>query len=249
MRYLSALSTPTIVGEIERSIGIGRLRAIGAGEQLNALGGETFAGIIADHAAQLPLLRHGLPVILLVPLNREGMRQFRILAEDGIDVRLCTDSSRLLSETALRSLTASRAPSPAASIVSNFRGRYSGLGADIVATCANMANARRSMDEIARICNTTPSGVRGALRDAGLVSISGVIARMRCLHAMWAWESGRPNFWSSAGFRTLAELSSHLSQHTGAPLGRWRASGGFSALLASVAAGLSAREEARVRAG
>src|SRR5688500_18782884 len=103
MRYLSALSTPTIVGQIERSIGSGRLRPISAGESVEGMGGEKFAGIIADHAAQLPLLRHGLPVVLLAPLNREGMRQFRILAEDEIDVRLWTDASGMLSEPTLRS--------------------------------------------------------------------------------------------------------------------------------------------------
>ena len=239
MRYLSALSTPTIVGEIERSIGIGRLRGIGAGDQLHALGGEKFAGIIADHAAQLPLLRHGLPVVLVVPLNREGMRQFRILAEDGIDVRLWSEPGAMLSDTTLRSLSAPRAPSPAGVIVSHFRGRFSGLAADVLTACATVANARRSMDDIGRICGSTATSVRNSLRDAGLISISGVIARMRCLHAMWALEGGRANFWSSAGFRTLAELSSHLTQHTGAPLGRWRTPGGFAALLSSVSTTLS----------
>ena len=243
MRYLSALSTPTIVGRIEGSIGLGRLRALNAGDDLHAMGGERFAGIIADHAAQLPLLRHGLPVILLVPLNREGMRQFRILAEDGIDVRLWSVASGTLSDTTLRSLSAPRAPTPAAEIVGNFRGRYGGLAADVLTAAANLATTRRSMDEIARVCDASTAGVRNALRDEGLVSISGLVARMRCLHALWAWESGRPNFWSSAGFRTLAELSAHLSQHMGAPLGRWKAPGGFSAMLQSVAAGLSAGEE------
>ena len=249
MRYLSALSTPTIVGKIERSIGPGRLRALVSGEDLGAMGGEKFAGIIADHAAQLPLLRHGLPVVLLAALNREGMRQFRILAEDGIDVRLWTDETSTLSDTTLRSLSAPRAPSPAAAIVSHCRGQYSGLAADIVTASANLSNARRSMDEVARVCDASAAGVRNALRDAGLISISGLVARMRCLHALWAWESGRPNFWSSAGFRTLAELSAHLSQHTGAPLGRWKAPGGFSAMLQSVAAGLSSHETETAQAG
>ena len=249
MRYLSALSTPTIVGQIERSIGTGRLRALKVGEQLNAMGGEKFAGIIADHAAQLPLLCHDLPVVLLVPLNREGMRQFRILAEAGIDVRLWTDTTSTLSDTTLRSLSSPRAPSPAAAVVTHLRGQYGGLAADIVTACANLSNGRRSMDEIARVCDTSAAGVRNALRDEGLISISGLVARMRCLHALWACESGRPNFWSSAGFRTLAELSAHLSQHTGAPLGRWKAPGGFSALLQSIAAGLSAHEEESIRAG
>ena len=249
MRYLSALSTPTIVGQIERSIGIGRLRALSAGEQLHAMGGEKFAGIIADHAAQLPLLCHDLPVVLLAPLNREGMRQFRILAEAGIDVRLWTDATSTLSETTLRSLSSSRAPSPAAVIVNQLRGRFTGLAADIVTACANLSNGRRSMDEMARVCDVSAAGVRHALRDGGLVSISGLVARMRCLHALWAWESGRSNFWSSAGFRTLAELSSHLSQHTGAPLGRWKTPGGFPALLQSILASLTSHEEETVRAG
>src|SRR3954468_20441873 len=113
MRYLSALSTPSILGEIESSVGAGRVRTLTAGDELHAMGGERFAGVIADHAAQLPLLRHGLPVVLLVPLNREGMRQFRILAEDGIDVRLWSDSSGMLSDTTLRCLSAARAPTPA----------------------------------------------------------------------------------------------------------------------------------------
>jgi hypothetical protein len=69
---------------------------------------------------------------------------------------------------------------------------------------------------------------------------------MRALHALWGWEIGRQNFWSAAGFRTLAELSAHLSQHTGAPLGRWRTPVGFSAMLQSVSVGLyeGSREEA-----
>ena len=249
MRYLSALSTPTVVGQIERSIGQGCLRPLRAGEDLAAMGGERFAGIIADHAAQLPLLRHGLPVVLLAPVNRQGLRQFRILAEDGIDVRLWTEAGGALSDMSLRALAAPRSPSPAAVIVGHFRGAHGGLAADILTACAILSNARRSMDEIARICDTSPAGVRAALRDDGLVSISGLVARMRCLHALWAWETGRPNFWSAAGFRTLAELSAHLSQHTGAPLGRWKAPGGFSALLQSVAASLSSREEETAQAG
>jgi hypothetical protein len=248
MRYLSALSTPTIVGTIERSIGTGRLRPLNAGDELHAMGGERFAGIIADHAAQLPLLRHGMPVVLLVPPNREGMRQFRILAEDGIDVRLWGDAGTL-SDTTLRSLSAPRAPTPAAPIVAYFRGRHCGLAADVLTACANLASARRSMDEIARVCEASTASVRSALRDEGLISISGLVARMRCLHALWAWETGRPNFWSSAGFRTLAELSAHLSQHAGAPLGRWKTPGGFQAMLQSVAASLSSREEETAQAG
>jgi hypothetical protein len=242
MRYLSALSTPTIGAHIERSIGAGRLRALRAGEDLGSMGGERFAGIIADHAAQLPLLRHGLPVILLVPLNREGMRQFRIIAEYGIDVRLWGAEQATMSDTTLHALTAPRAPTPGAPVVAHLRGRFSGLAADVVTACAILSTSRRSMDEIARTCNTSPSGVRSALREASLTSVSSVVARMRCLHALWAWESGRQNFWSLAGFRTLAELSAHLSQHTGAPLGRWKGPGGFGALLQSVAASLTELE-------
>jgi hypothetical protein len=249
MRYLSAISTTTIVGQIERSIGPGRLRHLGMGDDMASLGGEKFAGIIADHAAQLPLLRQGLPVVLLVPLNREGMRQFRILAEDGIDVRLWADATSTLSDTTLRSLSAPRALSPGAAIVSHFRGRHGGLAADVITACANLSNGRRSMDEIARICDSSAPGIRTALREEGLVAISGLVARMRCLHALWAWETGRPNFWSSAGFRTLAELSAHLTQHTGAPLGRWKVSGGFSMLLQSVSANLTSREEETAQAG
>jgi hypothetical protein len=249
MRYLSALSTPTIVGQIERSIGPGRLRELRPGEQLHAMGGEKFGGIIADHAAQLPLLCHDLPVVLLVPLNREGMRQFRILAEAGIDVRLWTNSTSTLSETTLRSLSAPRAPSPAAAIVTQLRGRYRGLAADVVTACANLSNGRRSMDEIARVCDASAPGVRNALRDEGVVPVSALVARMRCLHALWVWDTGRPNFWSAAGFRTLAELSAHMSQHTGAPLGRWKTPGGFAAMLQSVTAGLSSRVEETIRAG
>ena len=245
MRYLSAVSTPTIVGRIEGVIGAGRLRPLNARDRLDDMGGERFAGIIADHAAQLPLLRHGLPVILLVPLNREGLRQFRIVAEDGIDVRLWPNDESTLSEMTLQALSSPRAPSPAARIVEHLRGRYSDLAADVLTACAILATGRRSMDEIARVCGSSSSAVRGALRDAGLVSISGLIARMRSLHALWAWETGRQNFWSHAGFRTLAELSAHLSQHTGAPLGRWKSQEGFSALLQSIGASLSdQREEA-----
>ena len=176
------------------------------------------------------------------------MRQFRILAEDGIDVRLWMDGESTLSDTTLRSYSAPRSPSPAAVVVSHLRGRYSGLAADVLTASAILANGRRSMDEIARVCDSSASGVRNALREEGLIAISGVIARMRCLHALWSWECGRPNFWSAAGFRTLAELSAHLSQHTGAPLGRWKAPGGFSALLQSVTASL-ATEEMEAAAG
>ena len=140
MRYLSALSTPTIVGQIERSIGHGCLRPLHVGEDLRSMGGERFAGIVADHAAQLPLLRHGLPVVLLAPLNREGMRQFRIVAEDGIDVRLWTEASGALSDMALRALAAPRAPSPAAVIVAHFRGGHGGLADDNLTACANLSN-------------------------------------------------------------------------------------------------------------
>jgi hypothetical protein len=249
MRYLSAISTTTVVGQIERSIGPGRLRPLAMGDDLTSLCGEKFAGVIADHAAQLPLLRQGLPVVLLVPLNREGMRQFRILAEDGIDVRLWADATSTLSDTTLRSLSAPRSPSPGAAIVAHFRGRHGRLAADVLTACANLSNGRRSMDEIARVCDTSASGVRAALRDEGLISISGLVARMRSLHALWAWETGRQNFWSLAGFRTLAELSAHLTQHTGAPLGRWKVPGGFSMLLQSVSANLTTGEEEREMVG
>jgi hypothetical protein len=74
-----------------------------------------------------------------------------------------------------------------------------------------------------------------------VTGVSGVMARMRCLHALWACESGRSNFWSSAGFRTLAEVSEFFSRHTGAPIGRWRVAGGFNALLRELPANL--REE------
>jgi len=249
MRYLSAVTTPTIASRIERGIGHGRLRPLKANDDLRSMGGERFAGIIADHAAQLPLLRLGLPVILLVPLNREGMRQFRIVAEDGIDVRLWADGDDALSEMALQALSGPRSPSPAAAIVDHLRGRYSDLVADVLTACAILATSRRSMDEIARVCGASPSSVRGALRDAGLASISGVIARMRCLHALWAWESGRQNFWSHAGFRTLAELSAHLSQHTGSPLGRWKAQDGFQSLLQSIGSSLSQQDEETAQVG
>jgi hypothetical protein len=234
MRYLSAISTPTVAGQIERSIGQGRIRRLESGENPAELGGERFAGIIVDHAVQRPSLRHGLPVILVVPMHRGGLRQFRILAEDGIDVRLWTDCGATLSDTTLKCLSSAPAPTPAASIVTHFRGRHGGLAADILTAAAIGGSARRSMDYIARVCEASPSAVRHALREEGVISISGVVARMRCLHALWAFESGRPNFWSAGGFRTLAELSAHLSQHSGAPLGRWKAPGGFSALLQSI---------------
>lgn len=248
MRYLSAISTGTFAGQIESCVGSGRVRPLAAGEDPNALGGEKFAAIIADHAAQLPSLRHGLPVILVVSLHREGMRQFRILAEDGIDVRLWSDCGDTLSETTLRCLSSRSAPSPAAAIVEYLRGSQGGLAADVVTAAAVLASGRRSMDEIARVCDTSASGVRNALRDENLISISGILARMRALHALWAWETGRPNFWSASGFRTLAELSAHLSQHTGSPLGRWKAPGGFDALLQSVAQGLHGEADQRAAA-
>lgn len=234
MRYLSAISTPTVAGQIERHIGPGRMRPLHQGEDPSALGGERFAGIIVDHAVQLPSLRLGLPVILVVPLHRGGLRQFRILAEDGIDVRLWTDCGGTFSETTLKCLGGTPAPTPAAPIVAHFRGRHGGLAADILTATALVANSRRSMDDIARVCEASPSAVRSALRDDGLISISGIVARMRCLHALWALEAGRTNFWSSGGFRTLAELSAHLSQHSGSPLGRWKGPGGFAALLQAI---------------
>jgi hypothetical protein len=249
MRYLSALSSPAILDELERATGPRRLRPVKSGETLASMDGERFAGIIADHAAQLPLLRHGLPVVLLVPSNREGLRQFRNLAEEGVDVRLWTQAAGDLSDSTLRSLCAPRPASPATSIVAHLRGRFDGLAADVLTACAYLSNTRRSMDEIARVCGASASEVRTALREAGLVPISGVIAQMRALHAVWAWEAGRTNFWSSGGFRTLADLSAHLSQHTGSPLGRWKTPGGFSALLQSAAINLSNREEEAARAG
>ncbi|HET9423922.1 MAG TPA: hypothetical protein VFO55_01015 [Gemmatimonadaceae bacterium] len=234
MRYLSAISTPTSAGQIEATIGAGLVRPLRPGEDPAALGGERFAAIIADHAVQLPSLRHGLPVILVVSLHRGGLRQFRILAEDGIDVRLWSDCGGTLSETSLKCLAGTRAPTPAAAIVEHFRGRHGGLTADILTAAAILSSSRRSMDDMARVCEASPSGIRNALRDSGLISLSGVVARMRCLHALWALEGNRQNFWSAAGFRTLAELSAHLSQHSGAPLGRWKVQGGFGALLESI---------------
>ena len=90
------------------------------------------------------------------------------------------------------------------------------------------------MDEIVRASAASPATVRCKLREAGLPAISALNAQMRCLHALWAWESGRVNFWSSAGFRTLAEVSEFLSRNTGAPVGRWKTAGGFAALLRQV---------------
>jgi AraC-like DNA-binding protein len=240
MRYLSAISTPTVAAQIERCMGAGRLQPVRPDEDF---GGEKFAAIIADHSAQLPTLRRGLPVILVAPMHREGMRHFRIIAEDGIDVRMWSDCGGTLSETTLKCLSAPRAPTPAAPIIAQLRGRYGGLAADVLTAAAVMSNGRRSMDEIARACDASPSAVRNGLREEGLISISGILARMRCLHAVWSLEGGRQNFWSMAGFRTLAELSAHLSQHSGAPLGRWKVAGGFSALLQTVTDAMRDRDE------
>jgi AraC-like DNA-binding protein len=240
MRYLSAISTPTVAAQIERCMGAGRLQPVRPDEDF---GGEKFAAIIADHSAQLPTLRRGLPVILVAPMHREGMRHFRIIAEDGIDVRMWSDCGGTLSETTLKCLSAPRAPTPAAPIIAHLRGRYGGLAADVLTAAAVMSNGRRSMDEIARACDASPSAVRNGLREEGLISISGILARMRCLHAVWSLEGGRQNFWSMAGFRTLAELSAHLSQHSGAPLGRWKVAGGFSALLQTVTDAMRDRDE------
>lgn len=235
MRYLSAVSTVPAADELGRAIGPGRIRALAPDEDPTSLNGERFAGIIADHAAQLPSLRHALPVVLIAGVNREGLRQFRIIAEDGIDVRWWTDCGKTLSEPTLRCLTRPRAPSPAAVIVEHLRGRYTGLAADVVTASALLANNRRSMDEIARACDSSASVVRTALREARLPPIASMVARMRALHALWGLGGGQANFWTAAGFRTLAEVSAHLSQHIGSPLGRWRGPDGFSALLQTVA--------------
>src|SRR6476661_7521701 len=136
MRYLSAISTPTFAAQVESCIGVGRLRPIHAGEDPNALGGEKFAAIIADHAAQIPLLNKGLPVVLVMPLHSEALRQFRIIAEHGIDVRFWTDCGSKLSETTMRCLSGPRAPSPAAAIVAHMRGRHGGLAADVLTAAA-----------------------------------------------------------------------------------------------------------------
>jgi hypothetical protein len=185
----------------------------------------------------------GLPVVLIGGMNPQRLRQFRRIAEDGIDVRLLTDCGKTLSETTLRCLTRPRAPSPAAVIVAHLRGRYDGLAADIVTATARLANSRRSMDEIAQACDSSPSGVRTALREARLPPISTLIARMRSLHAVWSLGGGQANFWAAAGFRTLAEVSAHLSQHIGSPLGRWRGPDGFPALLHTVANDLEEEDE------
>lgn len=234
MRYLSAFSSGTIAGQIDQCVGHGRIRALATGEDPNALGGERFAAILTDDAARLPLSRHDLPVVLLVSFDRAGLRQFRVLAESAVDVRLWTDCGATLSETTLRCLSSARAPSPAAAIVHHLRGSLGSVAADIISAAAILASGRRSMDEIARVCDSSASGVRNALRDENLITISGILARMRALHALWAWEAGRTNFWTAAGFKGLAELSAHLSQYTGAPLGRWKVPGGFNALLQSV---------------
>lgn len=249
MRYLTAITTVTVAGQIERSIGAGRLRALRPEETPDQLGGERFAAIIADHRASPAAVRFGLPVVLIAPRDRSGLQQFRAMAEAGLDVRMATDCGETLSETTLRCLSGPRAPSPAAAIVAHLRDRYSGLAPDIIAAAAIMSHTRRSMEEVARVCDTSASGIRSALRENQLIAISGLLAQMRCLHALWAWQSDRPNFWSAAGFRTLAELSAHLSQHTGAPLGRWKVPGGFAALLQSVANDLNASDVRESAAG
>jgi hypothetical protein len=243
MRYLSAVSTVPAAEELERAMGPGRLRPLAPGDDPASFNGERFAGIIADDAAQLPSLRHGLPVVLIAGMHRRGLRHFRDLAEDGIDVRLWTDCGKTLSETTLHCLTRPRAPSPAAVIVGHLRGRYGGLAADIVTATALLGNGRRSMDEIARACESSPSGVRIALREARLPSITAVVARMRALHAVWSLGGAQPNFWAAAGFRTLAEVSAHLSHHIGSPLGGWRGPDGFSTLLHTVTNDLEEGEE------
>jgi hypothetical protein len=248
MRYLSAISTPTVAGQIEQAMGAGRLRPLAAHEDPAGLGGEKFAAIIADHSAQLPTLRHGLPVILVASLHREGMRHFRILAESGIDVRLWSDCGGAMSDATLKSLSAQRPPTPDALIVAHLRGRHGDLAADVLTAAAVLSSSRRSMEEVARVCDATAASVRNALRDDGLLPISGILARMRCLHAVWSLEGGRQNFWSTAGFRTLAELSAHLSQHSGAPLGRWRLAGGFAALLEAVTEAMHDREPGEMEA-
>jgi hypothetical protein len=244
MRYLSAVSSLSAANALERSVGPNRIRPLAPGEDPASLAGERFAGIIANHATQLPSLRHGLPVVLIVPLNREGLRQFRIVAEAGVDVRLWPGEDKPLTEGVLHELTRPRAPTPAAVIVGHLRGRYSGLAADVVTATAVMGNCRRSMEEVARACQTSASGVRSALRDARLLSVTAMLARMRALHALWGLESGQGNFWSAAGFKTLAELSAHLSQHTGAPLGRWRGPDAFFAMLETVAGALEEADTA-----
>jgi hypothetical protein len=248
MRYLTALTTSSAASQVERGIGSGRLRALRPDETPDHLGGERFAAIIADGGARVASVRYGVPVILVAPMHRAGLQQFRAIAEAGVDVRMATDCGATLSETTLRCVSAPRAPSPAAAIVHFLRDRYTGMAPDVITAAAILGNARRSMEEIARVCDSSPAGIRQALRENQLVAISGLLARMRCLHALWAWQSDRPNFWSAAGFRTLAELSAHLSQHTGAPLGRWKVPGGFSALLQSVGNDLAASDLREVAA-
>lgn len=245
MRYLTTVGTGSTRRQIERCVGAGRLRELRPNEPADALGAERFVAVIADRFTPLVAADRGIPVLLATQVDRPGLQQFRAFAEAGMDVRVCPMGQEF-SEPTMRRVGAARAPTPAAVIVRETRGMFSGLVVDIVTVAAILGNERRCMNEIARACETTPAGIRNALRDHGLPTISGLIARMRCLHALWALESGRTTFWSAAGFRTLAEVSEFLSRHAGAPLGRWKVPGGFASLMRQVRDGLDAQRRALV---
>jgi hypothetical protein len=240
MRFLTVIASPSIAGQVERCLGSGRIRPLGPDESPDILGVERFAAVIVDQRAPIETLRRNLPVVLVTVAGRPGLVQFRSLAEAGIDVRYFM-ADREISEPTLHALSAQRAPTPAAIIASSMRGQFDGLAADVVTATALLGDSRRSMDEIARSVDSSSTLVRNALREAGAIGVSGLLARMRCLHALWAREGGRTNFWSSAGFRTLAEVSEFFARHTGAPIGRWRVAGGFNALLRELPAAV--REE------
>lgn len=245
MRYLTAITTPSLLGQVEECLGSGRIRPLRDDESAESLGPERFAALIVDRFAPLSHSSSGLPVLLAMRVDRPGMQRFRTMVEAGADVRIWR-FDEVLSEPSIQALGAPRAPTPAAAILAETKGLYDGLVAEIVTAAAILSDERRCMEEIARACEVTPTAVRGALRDHGLVPISGILARMRCLHALWALESGRATFWSAAGFRTLAEVSEFLSRNTGSPLGRWRVPGGFATLVRGIGDSLRIEDDQRV---
>lgn len=230
MRYLSVVSTPALRAEIASVLGESRIRSIRGDEAEAELGGERFAAIIADRSGEISLLDRGLPVLLPMALDRPGVARFGAIAGAGLDVRLWNVSQQN-SEMTVRPLVAPRAPLAAAVTLHALRGCFTGLTTDVFVAAALSADARRTMEDIARILGASPGAIRNSLKENGIDNVAAVVARMRCLQAMWTFEGDQPNYWRSAGFRTHAEASEFLSRNCGAPIGRWRAQGGFAALL------------------
>jgi hypothetical protein len=236
MRYLVAVITPWVLRQVERSIGPERIRVLKPGESNEVLGIERFTATVVERCSPVEIIDPDLPVLLTMQLERSAIERFRTLAEAGLDVRVWPLDEEL-SEPMVHLLSGPRSPSPAAAIVRELRGMFTGLAADVLTAAAILGDERRSIEQIAGACHASPVAIRNVLRDNNLPSITSLIAQMRCLHALWAWEIGQQaNFWSAAGFTTLAEASQFMSDNTGAPVGRWKIPAGFTTLLREFAA-------------